>query len=309
MFGFLATLLVYYGLISLGTYLIPFIIHTFFFPPQDLKKKYAAEWALVTGASSGIGREISERLAQQGVNVVLAALADELLETTFKELTQTYKKVKFVKCGCNLGGEDYMEAIVSSTSSLPINLVFNNAGFIITSFFADIPLEKVMANYNCNATSVVKITHHFLNTFKKQKFPKSAIIFTSSPSNLIPNPTSAIYGATKAFVTEFATSVAPEVKVDGVDILVVHPSPVASGFWKQAKSLQAINFFKQTATGPQKIVNAMFSSVGRTTVRDEGYFPLCVKLLTKILDYNLFSDIITSVGRYTSDFKLLQKAK
>jgi len=198
---------------------------------------------LVTGASSGIGREISERLAQQGLNVVLVALADELLETTYKELTETYKKVKFVKCGCNLGGEDYMEPIISSTSSLPINLVFNNAGFIITSFFADVPLEKVMANYNCNATSVVKITHHFLNTFKKYKFSKSAIVFTSSPSYLIPNPTSAIYGATKAFVTEFATSIAPEVKADGVDVLVVHPSPVASGFWKQAKNLQAINFF------------------------------------------------------------------
>lgn len=100
---------------------------------------------------------------------------------------------------------------------------------------------------------------------------------------------------------------APEVKGDGVDILVVHPSPVASAFWKQAASLQAVNFFKSTASGPKKIVDAMFTSVGRTVVRDEGYFPFFVKILVKVFDFNLFTDLTTLIGRHTPDFKSLQK--
>jgi hypothetical protein len=67
---------------------------------NNLKKRYGAEWALVTGASSGIGRAIVEKLASQGVNVVMAALDDELLATSHKELSKQYPDLKFVKLGC-----------------------------------------------------------------------------------------------------------------------------------------------------------------------------------------------------------------
>ena len=76
----------------------PFRAHTIL--QNNLKKRYDAEWALVTGASSGIGRAIVEKLASQGVNVVMAALDDELLATSHKELSKQYPDLKFVKLGC-----------------------------------------------------------------------------------------------------------------------------------------------------------------------------------------------------------------
>ncbi len=73
------------GFLALVTYFVPFLV-TKFLPSQDLKKKYNASWGLVTGGSSGIGKAISTRLAQQGINVIIAALDDDLLKNTTAEL-------------------------------------------------------------------------------------------------------------------------------------------------------------------------------------------------------------------------------
>jgi len=72
-------------------------------PTQNLKKKYNAEWAVVTGSSSGIGKSLAIKLAQQGVNVVLVALQEKLLDDTFAELQAQFKERKFIKVGVNLG--------------------------------------------------------------------------------------------------------------------------------------------------------------------------------------------------------------
>jgi len=116
-------------------------------------------------------------------------------------------------------------------------------------------------------------------------------------------PFSALYGATKAFLTEFAISIAPEVRIDGIGVCVVHPSPVASNFYTNQPSVAALLFFKSTAVGPTAIVNSLFSSVGHTVIRDQGYYPLAVRLLLKVLDSNLMADITTRVAHNLGDFK------
>ncbi len=64
--------------------------------PVDLKKKYKAEWALVTGAGTGIGKSLANVLAKQGLNVVLVSLPDKFLEETTNELKQAYPNQKFI---------------------------------------------------------------------------------------------------------------------------------------------------------------------------------------------------------------------
>jgi short-subunit dehydrogenase len=160
-----------------------------------------------------------------------------------------------------------------------------------------------------NATAPLKITHHFLNQMLDNK-QRGAVFFTSSPAGLMPCPMSSIYGSTKAFLTEFATSIAPEVKSDGIDICVVNPSPVDTGFYAGNKhNLGAMNFFQKTATSPQTIAKCFFRSVGRTVVHEQGYFPFALRMLLKILDVNFLSIIIQHTAHTQADFQRVKKKR
>ena len=127
-----------------------------------------------------------------------------------------------------------MQKITDATKDILVGCVFNNAGYMKTGMFADVPLEKLMCNYECNATSAIKITHHFLNRLLDAG-EKGFIGFTSSPAGCMPSPFAVIYGSTKAMLTEFAASLAPEVRSHGIDVTVVHPSPVSSRFYDKVR--------------------------------------------------------------------------
>jgi len=289
--------------VSFLSYFVLFLLDAFVYREQDLKKKYDVTWAVVTGASSGIGRAITDKLAQQGINVVMVALDDDLHKTVHAEFQKQYPSVQFRRVGVNLGGGDYLSVIADQTRDIQPNLIFNNAGFIMTGLFADVPLEKQLANYECNATAAVKITHHFTNLML-DRGQRGAIFFTSSPAGLMPCPISVIYGATKAFITEFATSLAPELKPDGIDVLVVHPSPVDTGFYAGNRhDIGAMKFFQRTATAPTTIASCFFRSVGRTVVHDQGYFSFALKALLKLLDYNLLALITSRSAGTMADYR------
>jgi hypothetical protein len=96
---------------------------------QDLKKKYDATWALVTGGSTGIGNAICHELAAQGFNIVVVALGDKFLEPSVAELAKKFPNQKFIAVEANFSaGVDYMPPIIKATKDLDINVVFNNAG-------------------------------------------------------------------------------------------------------------------------------------------------------------------------------------
>ncbi|KAG1660809.1 hypothetical protein FOA52_010233, partial [Chlamydomonas sp. UWO 241] len=211
---------------SFGTY---FLHHCalWWYKTQNLKLKYKASWALVTGGSSGIGKSIANKLAMQGLNVVLVALGDSLLDTTFDEIKAAYPKQQFRKVAVNLGVEGYLPEIAKATAEIDVQLVFNNAGYLLTGFFHERTLEQLMLNLNCNAISGVQITHHFVREMIDKKLP-GCVVFTSSAAAAMPSPFSVQYAATKSFISSFGASLAPEVKPSGIDVLVFHPSPVAS---------------------------------------------------------------------------------
>ncbi len=140
----------------------------------------------------------------------------------------------------------------------------------------------------------MKITHHFLARLQKEKL-RGALVFTSSPAGLMPCPFSVMYGATKAFLTAFATSLAPEVAVDGIDVMVVHPSPTTSNFYNSAHKLDALEMFRKTGTSPSCIANAMLRSIGRTSVCDQGYYSFSVRILLKVREPVMGSSLIVGV--------------
>jgi len=272
------------------TYLVPTILANMS-GPKDLRKRYDARWALVTGASSGIGKALAEALAQQGLNVVLVALEDALLHDTFGELRERYPAVEFRSVGVDLTRADgaYIDSIDAATRDIHVPIHFLNAGFMVTGFFHDVPIAKHMANLQCNAVAGVRIAHHFLPKMYASKKP-GLIVFTSSAAAIIPSPFTTLYSATKAFVSRFASSLAAEAGPQGIDVMAVHPSPVRSNFLKGTTNFDVINNFYKFSTGPEAVPPQILRKVGSMQVlADLGPVSVMMRLVTKLLDDNFFA--------------------
>lgn len=289
----------------LGSFAVYFIHHIFvstWFKTQNLKRRYNAQWALVTGASSGIGKAIAFKLARQGLNVVLVAMPDQLLDNTFEEIKQQFPTLQFLKVPANLGNDKYLEDLAKATKDIPVQIVFCNAGYMLTGFFFSRSLPELMANHNCNATSAVQITHLFVQRMVAAKL-KGCFVYTSSAAAAMPSPFSVLYAATKAYLAAFAAGLAAEVRPYGIDVLVFFPSPVASRFYDKAHKLDALDFFKQFAVAPEELPDKVFASIGRTVFRDIGVVALVFRMIPKILDYNFLATIISLFGSTSGDFK------
>jgi short-subunit dehydrogenase len=225
-----------FGVLGTLSYLLPVLYQYLVYGEQDLKKLYSAEWGLVTGGSTGIGKAIVEKLASQGINVVIVALPDKFLDLILEYFESKYPHLRFVSVGCDLGATDpneYMSKIKQATGDLNIKLLFNNAGFIIPALFHKSNIQKQLTNLNCNTTSSVVITHYFINKILEDNSKNSngktgLITFTSSSAGFMPAPMSSLYGATKAMLTSFGCAIAAEIKDEGIDVVVIHPSPIGT---------------------------------------------------------------------------------
>jgi len=273
-------------------------------PVPDLKQRYGAEWALVTGGGSGIGKALCFKLASQDLNVVIVSLDDEFLKETVKELKEKYPNIEFRPVGCMFSpGQDYMKKIKDATEDITIQIIFNNAGFIVTGFMDQAPIGKSLANIECNATAGVNVTYHFLSKLVTQKL-KGCIVFTSSVSAYTPTPFASMYASTKAFVSQFACSLHIETKSLGIDVCAVHPSPVASNFFANVDhKIDLMESAQKVAVQPDQLPNEMFKSIGACALRDIGGMALGTRAGTFFIPFNAITMLFGFAAPYLPDYK------
>ena len=289
-------------------YLIPQIYMSTLRPIPNLKKRYNAEWALVTGSGSGIGKALAFKLASQGLNVVLVSLDDSHLKNTMKELKSQYPELEFRSVGCVFNpGVNYIEQIEEATKDITVQCIFNNAGFIVTGFVDQTPLPKLLSNIECNATAAFAIAHHFLQKLVTNK-QKGCIVFTSSVAGFIPTPFAASYAATKAFVSQLACSLHIEVQSLGIDVCAVHPSPVASNFYEKVDhKIELMEQAQKGAVGPEQLPNEILRSVGCCALRDLGGMAWGTRMGTFFIPYNFFTELFTAASPFLNDYKVHNK--
>lgn len=93
--------------------------------------------------NAGIGKAMAAKLASQGLNVVLVALPDDLLDDTHKELSDRFPGVTVRKIGVDLGTPGYMPEIQKALADIDVQIAFLNAGYVLTGFFADVYAERL----------------------------------------------------------------------------------------------------------------------------------------------------------------------
>ncbi len=186
---------------------------------KEFRHKYGP-WAVVTGASSGIGEQFVRLLAAEGVNVILIARRADRLMALRDELSIKYG----IEAQClplDLSAPDFINALLNACEGKDVGLIISNAGFGLKGLHHEIPLDKLSEMLDVNCRAALLITHAF--TPKLISRGKGGIILTGSMESFFGVPWSAAYSATKAFVLSLGEALGSELGRQNVDVLVLAP--------------------------------------------------------------------------------------
>lgn len=183
-------------------------------------------YALVTGASSGIGRALASVLAEEGYDLLLVARRSGRLNNLADELRRD-TGVHAVVMPCDLSDAAAVDELLRQCASYDIRLVVNNAGFGKIGFFTDIPHGEEKTMIDVNVTAVHRLTDHFA-----QSMDEGVILNVSSMAAFLPTPMMSVYAATKAFVLNLSQAVDHELRdvKPSVRVLTLCPGPVKTEF-------------------------------------------------------------------------------
>ncbi len=189
--------------------------------------------ALITGASSGIGRALAENFAKDGYDVVLAARSEKRMEEHAVELHKRYG-VSAVVIASDLESNSGANQLFAEIKNRGIKLsaLANNAGYGIYGEFVHTALESELAMMQLNMNAVVILTKLFLPDLVSSK---GKIMNVASTAAFQPGPFMAIYFASKSFVLSFSEAIAAELEETGVTVTAFCPGPTASGFQEKAR--------------------------------------------------------------------------
>ena len=185
--------------------------------------------ALVTGASSGIGRDIARSLAQHGISLVLTARRRDRLSELKRELVEKYSvRVKCITA--DLSDENQVFALYDAVKKYDIDILVNNAGFGVFGEFTETNIERELELLNVNIKANHILFKLFLRDFKKRDC--GFILNTASVAGFFPGPFFSSYYASKAYVMRMTYAVAEELRRNGshVKVCALCPGPVSTEF-------------------------------------------------------------------------------
>lgn len=182
------------------------VYNHFFRQRVNFKERYGENsYALVTGATNGIGEEFAEQLAKEGFNLVLVGRSEEKLKKKQEELENKYPNHRIETRRLDLSSQDLEDYrnLAKSVETLDIGMVINNAGVITMNPLSEENPVTLHNLVNTNIGPYVYLTHELLPRLKKRE-KKSAILFTSSNASSNVRPYMAAYSASKTFNDIFA---------------------------------------------------------------------------------------------------------
>ncbi|CAK9437390.1 uncharacterized protein LODBEIA_P17680 [Lodderomyces beijingensis] len=264
-----------FGTLKLTILLLRFgslIFDTFILPPVDYRKfgAYTGNWAVVTGASDGIGKEFALQLAKRGMSIVLVSRTQSKLELLAKEISATYKVgTKIVAFDAAADDEANYSELEKAIFDTPVTILVNNVGqsHSIPVPFLETEQKELRDIITINNTATLRITQivapNIVSTVERANTTnsksarlKGLVLTMGSFGGLLPTPYLATYSGSKAFLQAWSSALAGELAPFGVDVELVISYLVTSAMSKIKRP-------SATIPTPKQFVAATLNSVGR----------------------------------------------
>lgn len=263
-----------------------------------MRKNTGSEIVLVTGASSGIGRELARCFAADGCRLVLVARKRGPLDALASELLKSFKTQSEV-FPVDLAHPDAPARMFRhlDTNGTRIDVLVNNAGFGANGAFANLALERQMEMIQVNATSAAHLMRLFLPGMLQRG--RGGVLNVASTAAFQPGPGMAVYYATKAFLLSLSEAVSEEVRGTGVAVTALCPGPTSTNFLA-ASGVAESRFFRLSAMSA-----AAVARVGHRAFRQQQALSIAGwrnKVLTGSVRFTPRS-VVRKVARYINQAK------
>lgn len=256
---------------------------------SNFKEKYGP-WAIVTGASSGIGVEFCRQLASKGLNIVMVARREKEMQALSDELNSKYG-VSTKVVPLDLAKEGFFDKLKTAIEGLDIGLVVNNAGINCEGHFYRGDLQRNLNMLRLNTEAPFIIAYELGKLLIERK--RGGIIFTASTSAFLATPYLSHYGATKAYILSLAESMNYEFREYGVDVLAVCPGFTESEMTKGMKQNPLL-------MKAEPVVKLALDKLGKETFVVPGFMNQIQVWLTKrILSRKLGRDLTGAIMKRT----------
>lgn len=240
---------------------------------MNFKEKYG-QYALITGASAGIGKDFAFILAKEGMNLILVARREEKLKEIASLLSSTYK----IDCKTirkDLTDEYSYKELFNLTKEFDIGILVNNAGFGYYGRFINQKEEKLENMIKLNIFTFAMLSKVFAKYFVERK--RGGIILVSSLAAFQPTAGMALYGATKGFELLLGEALSEEIKGKNVDITILCPGATVTEFQLVAGGVP------HDGMDSRKVAMCAVDNLGKTIISIPGYQN---KLISKL--YRVF---------------------
>lgn len=193
--------------------------------------------ALVTGASGGIGLDLSRVLARNGHDVILVARTTSRLQEVAAELQKSGVTVHVITSDLSRPNAAAHVVAELKRRNIEIEILVNNAGYGLTGAFADNDLQRELDMIQVNVVALTELTKLLLRPMIARG--RGRILNVASTAAFQPGPLMAVYYATKAYVLSFSEAIADELRDSGVSVTALCPGPTQTGFAETANMTQS----------------------------------------------------------------------
>ena len=255
-------------------------------------KDFNGRWALVTGASAGIGAALTRELASHGAKLILTARRRDRLETLAAELAAKGTEVRIVVADLNDPAAPQQIYDATEGAGLPVDILINNAGLGQFGAFWTSPVEQELSQVRVNCEAVVRLSRLFVPRMVERR--KGWVLVLASTASFQPIPYLTTYAATKVFDRFFALGLAAEVARFGIKVTALCPGPTESEFFEIARASVFKRRVQPTADVARQAIAAL--ARGQRTIIPNVSGRLTA-FLVRFLPVGMITHLIEKVAR------------